>query len=420
MAAAGAAPSFVARFGVSRAMALILFTVFLDLLGIGLIFPIGPFYAGAFGANAFEVGLLFTSYSVAQFLTIPILGALSDRLGRRPVLLSCIAGEAVGYLLFGTAGSLGMLYVSRVVAGASSGNIGAAQAYMADITRPRERTRSFGLLGAAISVGFLFGPVVGGFLGGINLRLPAFVAAGLVVINCVSAIVWLPESLPAERRTRASLVMGANPFGVLGKLLRRPLLRAPLVATFLCNFAFSGYLATFALFASARFGFGPENVAIVLVVQSALSIIMQTVGVRRLSEALPDTTIVQLGAALSLLGFVVIALAPSPWVLYVVSAPLHAGGSSLWRSALSSLITKLVSPREQGMANGGGQATQALATIVGPMWAGASFEQLGTASPFLAGAAMFGLAGVTIATAVRRQPHLRVSPAEAHGDALGH
>jgi MFS transporter, DHA1 family, tetracycline resistance protein len=403
-------------------MALILFTIFLDLLGIGLIFPIGPFYAGAFGANAFEVGLLFTSYSVAQFLTIPILGMLSDRLGRRPILLTCIAGEAIGYLLFGSANSLAVLYMSRLVAGAASGNIGAAQAYMADITHPRERTRSFGLLGAAVSVGFLFGPVVGGFLGGINLRLPAFVAAGLVVINWVSAVIWLPESLPVERRSRtASLARGFNPFGVLSTLVRRPLLRGPLVATFLCNFAFSGYLASFALFASARFGWGPENVALVLVVQSALSILIQTFGVRGLSEALPDTTIVQVGAVLSLLGFVVIALAPAPWFLYVVSAPLHAGGSSLWRSSLNSLITKLVSPHEQGMANGGSQATQALATIIGPMWAGASFEQLGTASPFLAGATMFGLAGVTIATAVRRQPHLRVSPAsEPRPDVLSH
>ena len=151
-----------------------------------------------------------------------------------------------------------------------------------------------------------------------------------------------------------------------------------------------------------------------------MSIVIQTFGVRRLSEALPDTTIVQLGAGLSLLGFLVIALAPSPWFLYVVSAPLHAGGSSLWRSSLTSLVTNLVSAREQGVANGGSQATQALATIVGPMWAGATVEQLGTASPFLAGAAMFGLAGVTIATAVRRQPLLRLSPGDTRLDVLSH
>src|ERR1700694_1047045 len=129
-----AAPTGTSFLGLTRPMALILFTVFLDLLGIGLIFPIGPFYAAAFGANAFEVGLLFTLFSVAQFMTIPILGALSDRYGRRPVLLIGVAGEVVGYLLFGTATSLTMLYVSRIVAGASSGNIGAGQAYIADIS----------------------------------------------------------------------------------------------------------------------------------------------------------------------------------------------------------------------------------------------------------------------------------------------
>jgi multidrug resistance protein len=394
-------------------MALILFTVFLDLLGIGLIFPIGPFYAAAFGASAFDVGLLFTLFSVAQFLTIPILGALSDRYGRRPVLLIGIAGEVIGYLLFGTATSLTMLYVSRVVAGASSGNIGAAQAYIADISTPRERTHSFGLLGAAVSVGFLFGPALGGFLGQYDLRLPAFAAAALVVVNWISVLVWLPESLPVERRSRASLTAGLNPFGVLITLLRRPLLRGPLLVTFLCNFAFSGYLTSFALFTSLRFGWGPQQVAVVLVVQSMMSILIQTFGVRRLSESLPDTTILMLGIGVNLLGFLVIALAPDPVFLYVLSAPLQAIGSALWRPALSSLITKLVSGNEQGLANGGSQASSALATIIGPMGSGVLFERVGAASPFFAGAALFALGAAMMFVAVRLQPALRRSPREA-------
>jgi len=400
------------RFGLSRPMALILFTVFLDLLGIGLIFPIGPFYATAFGASAFDVGLLFTLFSVAQFLTIPILGALSDRYGRRPVLLIGIAGEVVGYLLFGTATSLTMLYLSRLVAGASSGNIGAAQAYIADISTPREHTRSFGLLGAAVSVGFLFGPALGGFLGQYDLRLPAFAAAALVLVNWISVMVWLPESLPADRRSRGSLSTGLNPFGVLLTLLRRPLLRGPLLATFLCNFAFSGYLTSFALFTSARFGWGPQQVAVVLVVQSILSIVIQTFGVRRLSESLPDTTILLLGIGVNMLGFLVIALAPNPAFLYALSAPLQATGSALWRPSLSSLVTKLVSGSEQGLANGGSQASSALATIVGPMASGVLFERVGAASPFFAGATLFALGAVTIFAAVRLQPGLRRSPTE--------
>lgn len=413
--------SVAARLGVGRPMALILFTIFLDLLGVGLIFPIGPFYAGAFGANPLEVGVLFTSFSVAQFLTIPILGALSDQYGRRPVLLACIAGEAVGYLLFGTASSLNMLYLARLVAGASSGNIGAAQAYLADITSPRERTHAFGLLGAAVSVGFLFGPAIGGFLGQIDLRLPAFVAAALVVLNWLSALAWLPESLPAERRARRGLRGGLNPFGVLLALLRRPLLRAPLVATFLCNLAFSGYIATFALLTSGRFGWGPQGVSVVLVIQSLLSILVQTLVVRQLSQAFPDTTILVIGVILNLLGFAVIALTPTPILLYVVAAPLQAVGSALWRPSLSALITKLVAANEQGLANGGTQASAALATIIGPLAAGVVYESVTPAAPFLGGAAMFALAGATIAVSVRRQPALARHDFEmAHHGPVGH
>jgi len=413
------ADTFLAsRLGLTRPMALILFTVFLDLLGVGLIFPIGPFYASAFGANAFEVGLLFTLFSVAQFLTIPLLGTFSDRYGRRPVLLIGVAGEVVGYLLFGTATSLTMLYVSRIVAGASSGNIGAAQAYIADISSPRARTHSFGLLGAAVSVGFLFGPALGGFLGQYDLRFPAFAAAALVVVNWVTILVWLPESLPIDRRSRGSLTTGLNPFGVLITLVRRPLLRGPLAVTFLCNFAFSGYLTSFALFTSVRFGWGPEQVAIVLVVQSIMSILIQTFGVRRLSESWPDSTILLVGIGANLLGFLVIAFAPDPAFLYALSAPLQASGSALWRPALASLITKLVSGREQGLANGGSQASSALATIIGPMGAGVIFERVGAASPFLAGATLFALAAVTIVVAVRLQPGLRRPPRDVARAAL--
>jgi len=401
-------------------MALILFTVFLDLLGIGLIFPIGPFYASAFGASPFDVGLLFAIFSVAQFLTIPILGSLSDRYGRRPVLLIGIAGEAVGYVLFGAATSLTMLYFSRLVAGASSGNIGAAQAYIADISTPRERTRSFGLLGAAVSVGFLFGPALGGFLGQYDLRLPAFAAAGLVVVNFITALVWLPESLPVELRTSRSLIAGLNPFAVLATLFRRPLLRSPLIATFLCNLAFSGYLTSFALFTNERFDWGPQQVAIVLVVQSMISILVQTFGVRQISSVLPDTTILVFGIGANLLGFLVIAVAPTPAFLYVVSAPLQAIGSALWRPSLSSLITKLVSNREQGLANGGSQAASALATIVGPLGAGLLFERVGITAPFLAGGLMFALAAATIEIAVRSQPGLGRARVDAPGAAPGH
>lgn len=145
-----------------RRLVLILFTMFLDVLGVGLIIPVAPFYATAFGAGAVEVGLMFTTYSAAQFLATPVLGGLSDRYGRRAILLVSLMGEVVGYLMMGFANSLTALYVARIVTGVTAGNIGAAQAYLADITAPQDRTRIFGLAGAAFGAGFLFGPALGG------------------------------------------------------------------------------------------------------------------------------------------------------------------------------------------------------------------------------------------------------------------
>ena len=172
--------------------------------------------------------------------------------------------------------------------------------------------------------------------------------------------------------------------------------------------------ATFALFTNARFDWGPENVAGVLVVQSLISIIVQTLGVRRMSAVLPDTTIFMIGAVVNFLGFLAIAWAPHPLLLYVLSAPLQATGSALWRPSLTSLVSKLVSNREQGLGSGGSQASSALATIVGPMWAGIIFEQIGKPSPFLASAAIFAIAAATIGVAVRRQPALgAITPALA-------
>jgi DHA1 family tetracycline resistance protein-like MFS transporter len=222
-------------------------------------------------------------------------------------------------------------------------------------------------------------------------------------------LVWLPESLAIELHSNRSLRSALDPFGVLLKLLRRPLMRAPLLATFFCNLAFSGFISTFALFTDARFGWGPQQVAVVLVIQSIMSIAVQTFGVRYLSMALPDTMILVLGIISNMLGFVVIALAPDAIFLYAVSAPLQSIGSALWRPSLSSLITKLAAGNEQGLANGGTQASAALATIIGPIVAGLLFERVGIAAPFWAGAVQFGLAALTMAIAVRVQPALRRS-----------
>ncbi len=379
-----------------RRLSLILITMFLDVLGVGIIIPVAPFYAQAYGASALDVGLLFTFYSAAQFLATPVLGGLSDRYGRRSILLVSLIGEVVGYLLMGFANSLAALYVARLVTGATAGNIGAAQAYLADITPREQRTRTFGLAGAAFGAGFLFGPAFGGALSLIDLRLTAFAAAGLIALNVIFVALMLPESLPAERRSTAPLRSQLNPLGIMLQLVERPILRAPLLVVFLLNGAFTGMQANLAVFLNARFGFGPTQVAPLFVALALTGVFMQGIVVRKLSEILEDATILLLGVIATTSAFALIGVVFEAWLLFPSMALLSAG-NALWRAPLASLITKLVSEREQGVANGGAQSTAALASVFGPIGAGTAYESISDSAPYFAGAVTVLLSGLVMA-----------------------
>jgi len=381
---------------VDRRLSLILITMFLDVLGVGIIIPVAPFYAQAYGASALDVGLLFTFYSAAQFLATPVLGGLSDRYGRRSILLVSLIGEVVGYLLMGFANSLAALYVARLVTGATAGNIGAAQAYLADITPREQRTRTFGLAGAAFGAGFLFGPAFGGALSLIDLRLTAFAAAGLIALNVIFVALMLPESLPAERRSTAPLRSQLNPLGIMLQLVERPILRAPLLVVFLLNGAFTGMQANLAVFLNARFGFGPTQVAPLFVALALTGVFMQGIVVRKLSEILEDSTILLLGVIATTSAFALIGVVFEAWLLFPSMALLSAG-NALWRAPLASLITKLVSEREQGVANGGAQSTAALASVFGPIGAGTAYESISDSAPYFAGAVTVLLSGLVMA-----------------------
>ncbi len=379
-----------------RRLSLILITMFLDVLGVGIIIPVAPFYAQAYGASALDVGLLFTFYSAAQFLATPVLGGLSDRYGRRSILLVSLIGEVVGYLLMGFANSLAALYVARLVTGATAGNIGAAQAYLADITPREQRTRTFGLAGAAFGAGFLFGPAFGGALSLIDLRLTAFAAAGLIALNVIFVALMLPESLPVERRSTAPLRSHLNPLGIMLQLVERPILRAPLLVVFLLNGAFTGMQANLAVFLNARFGFGPTQVAPLFVALALTGVFMQGIVVRKLSEILEDATILLLGVIATTSAFALIGVVFEAWLLFPSMALLSAG-NALWRAPLASLITKLVSEREQGVANGGAQSTAALASVFGPIGAGTAYESISDSAPYFAGAVTVLLSGLVMA-----------------------
>jgi DHA1 family tetracycline resistance protein-like MFS transporter len=365
----------------------------LDVAGIGLIIPVLPYYATAYGAGGLAVGLLFSSYSIAQFLSTPFLGALSDRHGRRPVLLLSQFGAACAYLLLGLAGSLGMLFLARIIGGITAGNASTAQAYLADRTPEEERTKSYALLGAAFGIGFLIGPAAGGVLSQVHPRLPAFAAAAVALTSLLTAWRFLPESLPRERRGRAQRSL--NPLAVLARYAWRPGLRNLLWANFLLNVAFSGLQTNFAVWASRRFGFGPRETATAFVDLALTALVVQGLVIRRVAGRVPDRILAIAGFGLTALGFAAVVLAPVVPALYTGLAVL-AAGAALGQAPLTSLQTSQVDAIEQGALSGAGQALASLARIFGPLWAGALYSWLTPDLPYWSGALLLALGALAL------------------------
>src|SRR5947209_4478433 len=232
---------------VTRPLLIIFLTIFVNLVGFGIIIPLLPFYAETFGASAFTVGLLFATFSLAQLIASPALGDLSDRYGRRPVLVFSLAGTVVSFVMLAMAHSITMLFLARIVDGLSGGNISTARAYVADITEPKDRARAYGLIGAALGLGFILGPALSGILVKVSYTAPIWAAAALTLVATVMAWLWLPETV---HRARAGT---GNPFRYLPALLKRPLVRRVLAIDFVYWFAFATFQTTFALFAAIRF-----------------------------------------------------------------------------------------------------------------------------------------------------------------------
>lgn len=402
----------------------IFIAIFLDLLGAGMILPLLPYYvklieqadAPWIMANlALIVGMLTASFSLFQFLFTPVLGALSDRIGRRPVLLVSLAGTGVAYVLLGLADQfvgfgavvfLGVLFFARILDGITGGNISTAQAYIADITSPEERARGMGLIGAAFGLGFMLGPAFGGLLSTVSLSAPAYVAAALTFANVLFGFLKLPESLPHERRT-AVPARQMNPFvrlqGVLGRTSIRPLL----IGTLLLNLAFAGLQSNFAVFSDVRFGYGPLEIAFLFAFIGAIAVVVQGFLIRRLVPRFGEARLAVTGLILMTLAFAVVAFAPVGWMLYPAMA-LLATGSGLATPSITSLISRRVAPHEQGGILGGVQALTSLTMVIGPLLAGAMFDAIGPAAPYLAGVLLVGSGLVVLAAALR--PDLRSTP----------
>ncbi|MBN9660605.1 MAG: MFS transporter [Acidobacteria bacterium] len=368
------------------ALGVIFLIVFLDLMGAGILIPVIPYIVEPYRADALTVGILAMAFSAAQFLASPLLGLLSDRFGRRPVLLLSVLGSAAGYFLFGYGGSLAVLFIARIIDGLTGGNISAAQAYIADISEPKDRAKNFGLIGVAFGLGFILGPALGGALSKISLSAPAYAAGGLSLITCAVGFALLKESLPAASRTSAKTRWrDVNPFSQIRAAFGRVGFRELMLATFAMNFGMTALQTNFAVFTHARFGLDASQNAVLFAFLGVVASVTQGLLLRKLAPSLGEGKLAVGGSLLLALGFVVLAVSSAIWMLYLCLV-LTALGFGLAGPSLSGLVSRRAAPSEQGVLLGTMQSLASFTRVIGPVWAGASFDHIGQAAPYWTGA----------------------------------
>jgi len=376
----------------NKPLAAIFLVVFIDLLGFSFILPLLPYFAETFGASPFVIGLLTASYAAAQFVGAPILGRLSDRFGRRPILLLSIAGTLAGFLLLGFANTLWLLFVSRILDGLTGGNITVAQAYISDVTDEKNRAKGLGMIGAAFGLGFIIGPAVGGLLSQTSYNLPAFVASGLAFINLLLVYFWLPESLTAERRAVLAGGPARPPFTLKAMLasLNRPYVGPLLHTRFFFGLAFSMFQTIFSLYALTRFNLKVQETAYILTYVGLLSVFTQGFFIGRITKRFSENILIFSCTAIMSLSLLAWAFAPSVLLLLIIMIPTSVSGGIL-NTVINSAATKAVTPAEIGGVLGLSASLESITRVIGPTLGGLMLERLGTGAPGLFGFAVLAL-----------------------------
>jgi multidrug resistance protein len=365
-------------------------TVALDLIGFGIVVPILGRYAERFGASGLQVGLLFASFSLAQLVFSPILGRLSDRIGRKPVILISLLGTAVGSFITGAAGALWLLFLGRVIDGASGASVAVAQGAVTDVASPEERPRLLGLLGAAFGVGFVVGPALGGLAALGGEHVPFYVAGCVALINAIVAFFRLPETRPVDVRIESRSNADERPVRLWGIA----------VAGFTAIVAFSGFESTFSLLAGDRFDLTEAGVAAVFVGVGSLLVAVQALLVRPVNARLGTERSVQSGLVANTGGLVVLSFAEQ-WPLLVVALFLLTVGQGLVTPNLSALVSGRVPDHRRGEALGFQQGVNAIGRVAGPALAGLLYDHVSIGSPYLVGGVLCGVA-LTVVGGTRR------------------
>ena len=382
------------------ALVFIFITLFLDILGIGLIVPILPklveqFTGGSIASASHIYGLLAALAGLMQFIFAPLLGSLSDRFGRRPVILLSLFGSGLDYLLLAFAPNLAWFFVGRIIAGITSANFSAATAYIADISPPEKRAANFGIIGAAFGLGFIAGPALGGLLGNVDLRMPFFVAAGLTLLNWLYGWFVLPESLKPENR-RAFSWKRANPVGALLALQRYPVVFGLTGTYFLMNLAHQVFPSTWVLYTSYRYDWTPGQTGMSLAMVGLTSAIVQGGLTRAIIPRLGERRSVTVGLSISAVGLIAYGLATEGWMAYFVIAFGSLAGIA--GPSVQGLISRSVGADEQGAVQGSLSSLSSVAGVIGPPLATGLFGFfISVGAPLkLPGAAFFFSSALTV------------------------
>lgn len=386
-------------------MLILFLIVFIDLVGFGIIIPLLPFYAESFDASPSQVTWLMAVFSLAQFITAPLWGAASDRMGRKVLLAVSLAGLVACYVGLAFVESFAQLLLLRALAGAMSGNLSIAQAAIADLTTPETRAKGMGLFGAAFGLGFIFGPFIGGILAGADpnapaFQAPAYAAAAASALALVLVLAVLPEPLPASARAKGALRRRSGRLAGLAKALATPGLGLLVALMFVVTFVFAGMEATFALWAARAFAWGPEQTGYVFAYAGVVAALVQGGLIGRLTRRYGEKRLATLGAVGLCIGMGLVAVTMS-LPLLVVAMTFLAAGLGLLNPSLHSLISRAAAADSQGATLGIAQSASSLARIAGPLFAGALFQGLGREWPYIAGAVIMV---AVIAASLRVRP----------------
>jgi DHA1 family tetracycline resistance protein-like MFS transporter len=381
----------------------IFITVFIDLMGYGMVIPLLPFFVQKQGAGAAATGALGSLYALMQLISGPMLGALSDRYGRRPVLLGCLFGTAMAYLVLGFAASLTIVFLAIVLDGITGGNLSTAYAYIADVTTNQNRARGLGLVGAAFGLGLMSGPAIGGLLSAHGLSVPAFVACAIALSNMTFGFFVLPESLPLDRRTPLSTWRALNWVTLLVAVFRIRSIRTLLFSIFMLNLAFAGLQTNFPLLSQARFGWDSTRNGVFFAFVGLCAVFVQGILFGWIQPRIGEKCLAVIGLLLMSVSLAAVAVASQGWMMYPIVG-LGALGSGTSIPSLTSLVSQRAGAGEQGRLMGGTQVVLSLAMIFGPSIAGVSFEHISPSAPYWIGSLLAGAALALAYMALRAAP----------------